>query len=101
MALSSTMLSSLRQCFIDNIDHAQFKVGSSYTNAALVEKMITRSGNVKVSFYINAAGGSTVTECRLLDASNHVLVSKAESITMLANAAAVYYFFAFNVYEQT
>lgn len=105
MAVTNTMLSRLRQCFIDNIAQARFRVNTtqstSYRKADLVEKRITSNGNVKVSFYINVAGGGTVKECQLLDSLNNTLISKAEDIVIPANANAIYYFFAFNIFEQT
>lgn len=100
MAVTNTLLSHLRQQFIAKVDHAQYKIGSAYTNATLNEKKVNADGTITVGFYITATSG-TVTQCRLLDASGNVLASKAESIVLQAGVSAVYYFFAYDLYELT
>ena len=99
--VTNTLLASLRQQLIDKVDHAQFRIGSTYTNVVINEKKINSNGTVNVGFYINASSGQTVTQCRLLDSSNNVLASKSENIVMSQTASAIYYFFTFNVYELT
>lgn len=99
--VTNTLLTSLRQQLIDKVDHAQFKIGSTYTNAVINEKKINSNGMVNIGFYINASSGQTVTQCRLVDKSGNVLATKSESIVMSSTSSAIYYFFTFNVYELT
>lgn len=101
MTVTNTLLNALRQNLINTVDHAQFKIGSTYTNVSLNEKRLNADGTVSVSFYINAAAGSTVTQLRLMDSSGNVLASKSESISIPEAALPIYYFFTFNVYELT
>lgn len=100
MAVTSNLLNYLRQQFVAKADHAQYKIGGTYTNAPLNEKKVSASGTVTFGFYITATTG-TVTECRILDASNNVLASKSESIALAEGASAVYYFFTYSLYELT
>ena len=100
MAVTNTLLTHLRQQLINKVDHAQYRIGSTYTNAAINEKKINSDGTVTIGFYISASSG-TVTQCRLLDANNNVLATRTENIVLQSGASDVYYFFAYNVYELT
>ncbi len=100
MAVTNTLLTHLRQQMVAKVDHAQYKIGNTYTNAPINEKKVNSNGTVTIGFYITATSG-TVTQCRLLDASNNVLASKTESIVLQTGASAVYYFFAYDLYELT
>ena len=100
MAVTNTLLTHLRQQLINKVDHAQYRIGSTYTNAPINEKKINSDGTVTIGFYISASSG-TVTQCRLLDANNNVLATRAENIVLQSGASDVYYFFAYNVYELT
>lgn len=100
MAVTNTLLTHLRQQLISKVDHAQYRIGSTYTNAAINEKKINSDGTVTIGFYISASSG-TVTQCRLLDANNNILATRTENIVLQSGASDVYYFFAYNVYELT
>ena len=99
MAVTNAYLNSIRQTMIDKVDHAQFKIGNSYTRAEIKEKRINSNGTVTIGFNITVSASATITQCRLRDANGNVLATKAENISMSATANAVYYFFTFNVYE--
>lgn len=99
--VTSTLLNGMRQQLIDSVDHAQFKIGSSYIDAPINEKKMNKNGTVNIGFYINANAGQTITQCRLLDKANNVLAVKSENISMSSTASAIYYFFTFNLYELT
>ena len=98
MAVTNTLLNHLRQQFISTIDHAQYLVGSTYINAAINEKKVNGDGTVTIGFYISGSSG-TVTLCRLLNANNQVLASRAENIELQPGTSDVYYFFTYNLYE--
>lgn len=98
MAVTNTLLNHLRQQLINKVDHAQYRIGSTYSNAAINEKKINGDGTVTIGFYITASSG-TVNLCRLMDASNNVLASRTESIALQSGASDVYYFFTYNLYE--
>lgn len=100
MAVTNTLLNYLRQQMVGKVDHAQFRIGTTFTNAAINEKKVNNDGTITIGFYINAASG-TVNLCRILDANNNVLASRSESIVLQAGASAVYYFFTYNLYELT
>lgn len=99
MAVTATLLTALKERLVSAVDHAQFKIGSTYTAAPIAEKRVNADGTVTIGFYIEASSG-TVTQCRLLDAQNAVLASRNESIVLQAGEP-VYYFFTYSVYELT
>ena len=100
MAVTNTLLTHLRQQMIAKVDHAQYKIGNSWVTAAVNEKKINSNNTVTIGFYIQASSG-TVTQCRLLDASNNELASRTENIVLEPGSSDVYYFFTYNLYELT
>lgn len=97
--VQSTMLTYLRQHFIDMVDHAQYRI-NTYTTVPINEKRVNDDGTVTVGFYIPAQSG-TVTSVRLLDKAGNALVAKAENIPLEGATSAVYYFFTYSIYELT
>ncbi|MGN1369754.1 MAG: hypothetical protein ACI4WX_12865 [Aristaeellaceae bacterium] len=100
MAVTNTLLNHLRQQFISNVDHAQYRIGSTYTDAAINEKKVNGDGTVTIGFYISGSTG-TVNLCSLLNANNQVLASRTENIELQSGTSDVYYFFTYNLYELT
>ncbi len=98
MAVTNILLNHLRQQLISKVDHAQYRIGSIYRDAAINEKKVNGDGTVTIGFYISGSSG-TVNLCRLLDANNRVLASRTESIELQSGTSDVYYFFTYNMYE--
>jgi len=99
LAVTDTLLNHLRQQLIAKVDHAQYRIGSTYTRAAVDDKRVNPDGTVTVAFYITATSG-TVNQVRLRDSANAVLATKDENIVLESGTGAVYYFFTYNVYEE-
>ena len=100
MAVTNTLLNHLRQQLVNKVDHGQYRIGTTFTNAAIHEKKVNNDGTVTIGFYITATSG-TVNLCQLLDANNNVLASRAESIVLQEGTSNVYYFLTYSLYELT
>ena len=98
MAVTSKLLDYLRGQLLAKVDHAQYRIGTTFTTVPISEKKLNANGTVTIGFHITADSG-TVNLCRLRDAQNNVLASRAEEIVISGGMSAVYYFFTYNVYE--
>lgn len=99
MALSSTALTTLRNCIKNNVSYARFKVGSTWYTANLSSVTINSSGAVVVQFDINhsTSGTSTVSAVELYDHNGNVWDSRTENISMKALQEGVLYQFTYTV----
>jgi len=99
--LTATALNAIKDCFIDNIHYAKYKVGSTYYTANIRSAYIMPDGRVAITFIIDhtIAGNITVTEVQLYDHNGSLWASKAESISRSDVQEGILYRFAFTITE--
>lgn len=97
--LKEVALNTLKKCIMENLDYAQYKVGSSYTKVPITSVELNSAGNVDVKVQINPASTGTVTisEVQLYDHSGRLWDSKSEDIQLKAAQEGVLYLFTYTV----
>ena len=99
--LTTTALTTIKNCILQSVSYAQYKVGSTYHKADIRSAYIMSDGRVAVTFIIDhtIAGNITVTEVQLYDHNGSLWASKAESITRRDAQEGILYRFAFEITE--
>ncbi len=99
--LTTTALTTLKNCIKDSISYAQYKVNGEYHKAEIRDARILDDGRVAISFIIDHTlpGDIIVTEVQLYDHNSSLWASKAESITRRNVQEGILYRFAFTITE--
>lgn len=101
ISLTTAMLDSLREYVKTNLAYAQYKVGSTYYRAELIEKQVLSDGRVSITFLIDhtVAGNITVSEIQLYNYSGVKWAAKVVSITRQDATEGILYRCRFTVTE--
>ena len=103
ISLDAAALTAMREYLKNNLAYAQYKVGSTYYRADLIEKKVLSDGRISIIFLIDhtVAGNITVTEIALYNHSGVRWGGKAVSITRKDAQEGIMYRCRFSVTEKT
>ena len=90
--------------FIDRtIDHARYRIGTTWTDVPIKRRERLKDGRVAVYFSIIPMAGSTVTinRVQLIDTGNNVWADKSENIRIEKAAQGYLYRFTFDLHEES
>ncbi len=99
--LETAALTDIKNYTLNRIAYARYKIGSTYYNANINDKVITSAGIVRVQFPIipQAASAVTVTEVQLISTAGVVWAKKAVSISIETVQTGILFWFEFNIQE--
>lgn len=100
--LETVALADIKNYTLNRIAYARYKIGATYYNANINDKLITPDGIVRVQFPIipQAQSTVTVTEVQLISTGGAVWAKKAVSIQFETVETGHLFWFEFNIQEK-
>lgn len=99
--LTVTAIEGYKYYTEQTIDHAQYRIGSTWYNVAVSRKERMPDGRVAVYFpIIPAASTVTISGVRLYDTKGNLWAEKTESIKLASAQEGVLYRFTFDIHEE-
>ena len=83
------------------VEHAEYKIGSTWYRASLLDMYVDSGGRVCIDFTIDPTQGGTVTVSgvRLYDIAGQIWLEKVESIVRQGNQQGIFYRFTIAITE--
>lgn len=97
--LTSTAFEDFRKFIRGKIAIAQYRVGSTWYNAQIVDAVITSSGTVRIKSQIAHGSPCTIAEVRLLNTDRAEWAKKTVNIVIETATTNLLQWFDFNVTE--
>ena len=97
--LTNAAFVDLRTYIKRRIAKAQYRVGSTWYNAPIVETVITSAGIVRVKSQIAHGAPCTIAEVRLINTEQQVWASKAVNVVLETATTNLLQWFDFNITE--
>ena len=97
--LTTAAFVDLRNYIKRRIAKAQYRVGSTWYNAPIVETVITSAGIVRVKSQIAHGAPCTIAEVRLINTEQQVWASKAVNVVLETATTNLLQWFDFNITE--
>ena len=97
--LQTAAFTDLRNYIKGRIGSAQYKVGSTWHDATIVDQSITVDGIVRIKCQIAPGAACTISEVRLLSTASEVWLSKTVSVVIESASTNLLQWFDFNVTE--
>ncbi len=98
--LSTAAFTDLRNFIVLQVQRAQYRIGSTYYDAAISEKEITPAGIVRIKIPITQTPPATITQVRLISRLDEVWASKDVNITINELQTHFLQWFDFNITEE-
>ena len=97
--LTTAAFVDLRNYIKRRIAKAQYRVGSTWYNAPIVETVITSAGIVRVKSQIAHGAPCTIAEVRLINTEQQVWASKVVNVVLETATTNLLQWFDFNITE--
>jgi len=97
--LTNAAFVDLRNYIKRRIAKAQYRVGSTWYNAPIVETVITSAGIVRVKSQIAHGAPCTIAEVRLINTEQQVWASKVVNVVLETATTNLLQWFDFNITE--
>ena len=97
--LTTAAFVDLRNYIKRRIAKAQYRVGSTWYNAPIVETVITSAGIVRVKSQIAYGAPCTISEVRLINTEQQVWASKVVNVVLETATTNLLQWFDFNITE--
>ena len=97
--LTTAAFVDLRNYIKRRIAKAQYRVGSTWYNAPIVETVITSAGIVRVKSQIAHGAPCTIAEVRLINTEQQVWASQVVNVVLETATTNLLQWFDFNITE--
>ena len=97
--LQTAAFTDLMNYIKGRIGSAQYRVGTTWYNATIVESIITADGIVRIKCQIAPGAACTIAEVRLMSTASEVWLKKTVSVVIDSASTNLLQWFDFNVTE--
>jgi len=97
--LTTQAFTDFRNFIVQRVGKAQYRVGSTWYDAPIVDASVTSDGIVRIKSQIAPGAACTIVEVRLLNTENSVWATKTVNVVIENASTNLMQWFDFNISE--